>query len=39
MTEDVTTMMVHYSKERSQQMTLVRIKQDENATPPAKDGK
>lgn len=39
LTEDQTTMMVHYSKDRSQQFTLVRIKQDENAAAPAKDGK
>lgn len=39
LTEDETTMMVHYSKDRSQQFTLVRIKQDENAAPPAKDNK
>lgn len=31
MTEDETIMMVHYSKVRSQQVTLVRIKVDENS--------
>jgi hypothetical protein len=33
LTEDQTTMMVHYSKERSQQMNLFRIEKPEGDPP------
>jgi hypothetical protein len=39
LTEESTTMMVHYSKEKSQQFTLFRIEQPEGQTPPAGEKK